>query len=103
MPFFHVINVLDLDKIPLKCQRPLMPLRNFNVEAKFVPSKNMVDPDTPSRSPLPSNQVCETLEMEVSAYADFVYESRPVSDTKMNRIKQYTKTDSEIQRVITFT
>ncbi|MCG8045736.1 MAG: RNase H-like domain-containing protein, partial [Candidatus Thiodiazotropha endolucinida] len=98
-PLVPLINVQDLDKTPLRCQRLLMRLRNFNAEAKFVSGKDMLVPDALSRSPLPSERI-EQILFEVNSYVESVHTNRPVSDAKMDKIRQFTKSDIEIQKAI---
>ena len=39
-PLISIINVQDLDKAPIRCQRLLMKLMKFKVKAKYVPGNN---------------------------------------------------------------
>ena len=101
-PLVPLRNVQHLDKTPFRIQRLLMRLRNFNTEAKYISSNDMVVSDALSRSPLPSDEV-QMLEIEVNAYVESINDNRPVSDTKMDKIRQYTRRDMEMQKKMTFT
>jgi len=46
------INALDLDKVPLRCQRLLMRLMRFNPIAEYVPGSTLQITDTLSRHPV---------------------------------------------------
>ena len=62
----------------------------------------MVVSDVLSRSQLPSDDV-QKLEIEANAYVESINDNWPVSDTKMDKIRQYTKRDMEMQKTMTFT
>ena len=61
----------------------------------------MIVSDCLSRSP--SQQIDCKIENEVNLYVDSVSAHMPISDTRLKRIYDATKNDSEIQQVISIT
>ncbi|XP_062593536.1 uncharacterized protein K02A2.6-like [Saccostrea cucullata] len=97
-PLVPLINTQALDRTPVRCQRLLMRLRRFNPVAEHVPGKNLVVPDTLSRSPLTGNT--EDTEEEVNLYVDCVVENLPISDQRLERIRLATADDPELSEVL---
>lgn len=50
-PFIPLMNSQDLDNTPVRCQRLLIQLMRFNLEAEYAPGKTLVVADMLSRSP----------------------------------------------------
>lgn len=65
-PLIPLINTSLLDRTPVRCQRLLMRLRRFNPIAQHISGKQLVVPDTLSRSPLSENT--NDAEEEVNLY-----------------------------------
>ena len=97
-PLVPLINHRDLDKTPLRCQRLLMRLMRFNPQAEHVPGKQMVVTDTLSRCPLLEEQEPLTAE-DVQAFVDSVESTRPATDTQMERIREASRHDAQLQKV----
>ncbi|XP_062584093.1 uncharacterized protein K02A2.6-like [Saccostrea cucullata] len=97
-PLVPLINTQALDKTPVRCQRLLMRLRRFNPMAEHVPGKNLVVPDTLSRSPLTGN--AEDTEEEVNLYVDCVIQNIPISDQRLECIRLATADDPELSEVL---
>lgn len=101
-PLVPLINTQDLNKAPLRCQRLLMRLRRYNVVAKHVPGKQLVVPDTLSRSPLNISDQSNTVE-DVTAYVASVVNTKPLSDKKLEEIRNETSSDPILPDVMRYT
>lgn len=97
-PLVPLINNKDLDTVPLRCQRVLMRMMKYNPIAE--PGKTLTVADTLSRQPLPAvqSEVSELI-CDVIAFENAAHNARPVSPSKLERIKQETSTDYELQVV----
>ena len=51
-PLMPLINTKNLTQAPLRCQRMLMRMMQYNAEAVYVPGKQHIIPDYLSRHPL---------------------------------------------------
>lgn len=99
-PLVPLINNKDLDTVPLRCQRLLMRLMRYNPTAEYVPGKTLTVADTLSRQPLPviQSEISE-LTCDVSVFEDAAHTAWPVSPSKLERIKQETSADHDLQVV----
>uniref|UniRef100_A0A8C6L0J9 Gypsy retrotransposon integrase-like protein 1 n=1 Tax=Nothobranchius furzeri TaxID=105023 RepID=A0A8C6L0J9_NOTFU len=99
-PLVPLINNKDLDRVPLRCQRLLMRMMKFNPIAEYVPGKTLTVADMLSRQPLPviTSEVSE-LTCDVSVFEDAAHTAWPMSPSKLERIKQETSVDSDLQVV----
>ncbi|XP_062574010.1 uncharacterized protein K02A2.6-like [Saccostrea cucullata] len=79
-----------------------MRLRRFNVYSEYVPGKQMVVPDTLSRSPSKHSDTDNTVE-EITIYVNSVLETKPVSDHKLEQIRRETDLDNELRLVMNLT
>ena len=100
-PLITVINTQDLDRAPLRCQRLLMRLMEFNGTAVHIPGRDMVLADALSRSPL-FNQGTPDIELEIASYADAVMEMKPVSSRRLVKIAVETSQDPQLQTAMKF-
>ena len=92
-PLVSLINSKDLSETPLRCQRMLMRLMRYKPVAEYVPGKNMTVADMLSRNPMKaedSTQLSEDVDLHVNA----ITSSWPVSDAKLDQIREETKKDS---------
>ena len=77
-----------------------MCLMRYNPTAEYVPGKTLTVADTLSRQPLPfiHSEVCELI-CDVSAFEAAAHAAWPVSQLKLDRIKQETSMDRELRVV----
>jgi hypothetical protein len=102
-PLVPLINVRDLDETPLRCQRMLTRLMRFNAKAEYTPGKFMYVADTLSRSPLQNDTVPDDMEDEVATYVCHVRASWPVTDAKLNMIREETQKDVNLKYAMEYT
>ena len=102
-PLVPLVNTRDLSEAPLRCQRLLMRLMRYKPHAVYQPGKTMVTPDTLSRSPLPSKDDTSVLQEDVSHYVAMVRSAWPVSDTKLNDIREQSQKDINIYYAMEYT
>uniref|UniRef100_A0A3Q2QMF9 Gypsy retrotransposon integrase-like protein 1 n=1 Tax=Fundulus heteroclitus TaxID=8078 RepID=A0A3Q2QMF9_FUNHE len=100
-PLVPLINTYDLDKAPPRCQRLLMRLLRFNVEAQHVPGKQLVVADTLSRRPQ-KNVSDETTDHIVQAHVESIVANAPVSSQRLSKIREATQHDHELQQITRF-
>lgn len=99
-PLVPLINQQTLDKALIRCQRLLMRLRRFNVNAVYIPGKDLVLADALSRSPLPFDDGgADDLEEEVHVFVNAVESIRLASKDKIQLIKEETQQDQQLQMV----
>lgn len=75
-----------------------MRLRKFNPIAQHISGKQLVVPDTLSRSPLSENT--NDAEEEVNLYVNSVVRSLPISDRRLERVWVTTAEDPELSEVL---
>ncbi|KAG9282794.1 hypothetical protein AMEX_G1491 [Astyanax mexicanus] len=98
-PLVPLINSYDLDQVPPRCQRLLMRLMAFNVVAVHVPGKQLVIADTLSRNPVDGQDLSDS-EQEVTAHVSAITNSKPVSEQRMESIRNATMVDTVLQKVL---
>ena len=100
-PLIPIVNTKDIDTTPFRCQRLLLRLMRFNVTAEFAPGKTIVVADALSRNPI--NMDHSTSESDVIEYVHGVRMYRPISDRKLEEIRQAVMEDNELQSVAEYT
>ena len=103
-PLVPLINGKDINAAPMRCQRLLMRLMKYTPVAEYVPGKHMIIADTLSRHPVNTMNVNDVqLEQEVEVYVIEMMDSWPMSDSRLEEIKEATRTDHVLQDAIKFT
>ena len=98
-PLVPLVNDKDLDTSPIRCQRLLMRLMQYNVEAVYCPGKNMLISDLLSRDPMKNRDrkaQQEELEEAVECYASSVIAHM---DPSTDRLKQAQEDDDVLTEV----
>ena len=95
-PLIPITNQKDLDDVPIRCQRMLIRLMQFNCLAEYLPGKSLTVYEALSRSPLP----CEAHDIcEISEFVSYV----PASDVMVRKFQQATAEDTLLLRAIDYT
>ncbi|GFS12098.1 Pol polyprotein [Elysia marginata] len=102
-PFVPLFNNKHLTESPLRCQRMLMRLMRFRVTATYFPGKNMVVADTLSRCPRKLLEEDDELQQNVKAFVEETVSAWPVSDKKLEQIKQLTQEDVALSTALSYT
>ena len=103
-PLVPLINSDNLNKAPLRCQRLLMRLMRYCPIAEFAPGKTLLIADTLSRAPVQnSTEKDQQYVEEILTQEEAVEKSWPVSDEKLNKIRQISSEDSIISEAVGYT
>ena len=103
-PLVPLINGSDLNAVPIRCQRLLMRMMRYNPKAQHVPGKELVVADALSRHPLPTSEEEEKrAEEDVGVYVNEVTRCWPVSDARLDEIREAAGKDVAMQKAIKFT
>ena len=102
-PLVPLINTRDLSDTPLRCQRMLMRLARFNVQAQFTHGRNMFVADTLSRQPITECKATDSLQTEIVEHVNFVTSSWPASDAYLDKIRQATANNECLSIAVEYT
>jgi len=100
-PLVPLIGRKTLDQAPIRCQRLLLRLMQFNPIVSHKPGKQLVIADALSRNPTKDSQVCQ-LSVEVNTHVDAVMSQLPVSDNRMSKIRQAVIHDNELGEIMNY-
>ena len=84
-----------LHQAPIRLQRMIMSLQKYPITICYKLGKELQVADTLSRSPLPE----ETSELEFKKCDINIFNSLPISENKLEEIKQKTLADSSLQEL----
>ncbi|KAL0190869.1 hypothetical protein M9458_013567 [Cirrhinus mrigala] len=94
-PLVPLLSTRGLDDLPPRVLRFRLRLLRYDYNIVHVPGKNLITADTLSRAPLTDTPSAEDLQLEkeVQVFVDAVVSSLPVTDTRLEKIKQAQQTD----------
>ena len=99
-PLVPLINTRNLDKVPIRCQRLLIRMMRYNLEAQYVPGKQLVVADTLLRAPQPG-EISE-IEWEIAAGIAAVEQGWPLTSQRLSLIREATQEDEELRAVFRY-
>ena len=97
----EMIMKKSLAAVPPQLQRMLLQLQKYSFDLKFRPGKEMVLADTLSRAYIPSNPTDNSLEEELECAVHLITDNAPISDARLDEIKQMTKVDKALITLMT--
>ena len=100
-PLIPLINTKDLTQAPLRCQRMLMRMMQYNATAVYVPGKQHVIPDYLSRHPLAAttDEISSGMQAELHLHCDSVVQNLPATPKRLVEIGTAQQEDSILKRV----
>ncbi|RXN14803.1 ATP-dependent DNA helicase PIF1 [Labeo rohita] len=100
-PLVPLLSTRGLDDLPSRVLRFRLRLLRYDYNIVHVPGKNLITADTLSRAPLTDTPSAEDLQLEkeVQVFVDAVVSSLPVTDTRLEKIKQAQQTDETCKTV----
>ena len=90
-----------LAEAPPRLQCMLLQLQQYSFDLKLQPGKEMVLADMLSRAYIPRDPMDNSLEEEVECAVHLITENAPISDSTLDEIKQKTKTDTALTKLMT--
>ena len=100
-PLVPLINMCDLYKVPILCQRLLIRMIRCSPEAQYVPGKQLVVADTLLRAPQP-REISE-IEWEIAADIAAIEQGWPLTSKRLSLIHEATQEDEELSAVFRYT
>ena len=100
-PLVVLIKMPNLDKVPIRCQRLLIRMMQYNPEAQYVPGKQLVFADRLSQTPQPG-EISE-IEWEIAADMAAVEQGWPQTSQRLSLIREATQEDEELSAVFRYT
>ena len=98
-PLIPLINTKNLTQAPLRCQRMLMRMMQYNTEAVYVPGKQHIIPDYLSRHPLEAttDEISSSMQAELHHHCDSVIKDLPATPKRLVEIGTAQQEDSILQ------
>ena len=92
-PLVPLINSRDLTDTSVRCQRMLLRIMRFNIQARYTPGKQLQVADALSRSPTEEGSE-DKLEEDVDLHVNAVKAAWPASDAYIDRLRAETQNDA---------
>ena len=99
-PLIPIINTKDLDVTPLRCQKLLLRLMRFSVQAEYAPGKTLVTADLLSRKPL--DDLGEDKEEEMIAHVQAAVALVPMTRSRLDIVREATREDDLMNAIMDF-
>lgn len=91
----------SLNSAPPRLQRMLLRLQRYDYKLTYKPGKQLVVADALSRAALPECESAENMETELSCYVHSIISNLPVSDSKLEEIRESAENElNTLQSVI---
>ena len=97
----EMIMKKPLAAAPPQLQSMLLQLQKYSFDLKFKPGKEMVLADTLSCAYIPSNPTDNSLEEELVCAVHLITDNAPISNARLDEIKQITKADKALVTLMT--
>ena len=97
------MSIKNLDEMPLRVQRFRMRLMRYQYTISHVAGKDLYTADSLSRAP--STEVGKhsyKLQQEIASYVNLIIDYLPVTETKMQEIKEKQKEDLVCPKLISY-
>ena len=102
-PLIPLINTKALSAVPVRCQRLLMRLAEYSVQASYTPGKYMAVADALSRQPTVESDTEPADTMEIEEHVEAIVQMLPASANQIKEIKRQQLLDRDLSRVIEHT
>ena len=101
-PLVSLLGYKHLDELSPRIQRMRMRLMRFSYTISHVPGKDLVIPDTLSRTPIYRKVSCEeqALADDVKAYVDFVLKNLPTTENRLQEIREKLQQDEVCRQIM---
>jgi transposase InsO family protein/predicted aspartyl protease len=104
MPLVQILGSKPIADLSARLQRFRMRLMRYSYRVEYIPGKNMHIPDMLSRSPLESQgSGTDVLFIdEVEQFVKHTYDSLPINDIQLQKIKASQDNDNQTQKLLTY-
>ena len=92
---------MQINNTPPRIQRFILFLQKYDFSVEYVPGKKMICSDTMSRAAL-NNTTTDLSPAQTESQVHSIMASIPVSDTKLDLIKEETAKDHQLQTVVSY-
>ena len=87
---------------PPRIHRLLLRLQKYQLHVKYISGRDLIIADTLSRAPhIPKQNIDLTDDIEIMIHT--IVKNLPISTERLQQLKMFTKTDSELQTVMKMT